>query len=194
MAPVGGRAPGARARPHATSRPAAHVKIAPDAQGGQTLVAAVRRRRVSAYGAGQSLDPAIDACRRPARYGMTSTVGYSAPAAERPRGVADVHLAASRALEAAEMRRGDGVVARLPYVARRRVGLRTIVQPQFTHTLGPWLAATSGKPGKAKDKERALLGELIDMLPPFDVFRQCFSPALAAQRALDAVGKIARRG
>jgi hypothetical protein len=82
------------------------------------------------------------------------------------------------AWNAAEVRRGDDVVARLPYVARRRVALRTIVQPQLTQTLGPWLAATSGKPEKGKDNERALLGELIDMLPPFDVFRQCFSPAL----------------
>jgi proline dehydrogenase len=62
-------------------------------RGGQ-LLDALRRRRVSAYGAGQSLDPAIDGCRRLARYGMTSTVGYSAPAGERPRAVADVHLAA----------------------------------------------------------------------------------------------------
>src|SRR5436190_1543608 len=65
-----------------------------------------------------------------------------------------------------------------PHVARRRVGLSTIVQPRLTRTLGPRLAATSGKPGTAKDKERAVPGKLIDMLPPFDVFRQCFSPAL----------------
>jgi hypothetical protein len=80
------------------------------------------------------------------------------------------------AWDVAEVRKGDDVVARLPYVARRRAGLRTIVQPQFTQTLGPWLATPTGKSGKSN--ERALLGELIDMLPPFDVFRQCFSPAL----------------
>jgi hypothetical protein len=77
--------------------------------------------------------------------------------------------------DVAEVRKGDDVVARLPYVARRRAGFRTIVQPQFTQTLGPWLAAPTGK---GKSNERALLGELIEMLPPFDVFRQCFSPTL----------------
>jgi proline dehydrogenase len=54
----------------------------------------LRRRRASAYGAGQGLDDALAACRRLAGYGMASTVGYSAPAGESPRAVADVHLAA----------------------------------------------------------------------------------------------------
>jgi proline dehydrogenase len=54
----------------------------------------LRRRRASAYGAGTGLDDALDACRRLAAYGMTSTVGFSALAHERPREVADVHLAA----------------------------------------------------------------------------------------------------
>src|SRR4051794_23640872 len=54
----------------------------------------LRRRRAAAYGAGPGLDDALDACRRLAAYGMRSTVGYSSPAGERPRAVADVHLAA----------------------------------------------------------------------------------------------------
>lgn len=54
----------------------------------------LRRRRMSAYGAGTGLDEALDACRRLAAYGMASILGYSALAHERPREVADVHLAA----------------------------------------------------------------------------------------------------
>ena len=54
----------------------------------------LRRRRAAAYDAGPGLDDALDACRRLAAYGMRSTVGYSAPAGEAPRAVADVHLAA----------------------------------------------------------------------------------------------------
>jgi len=54
----------------------------------------LRRRRNAAYDAGPGLDDALDACRRLAAYGMRSTVGYSAPAGERPRAVADVHLSA----------------------------------------------------------------------------------------------------
>ena len=37
----------------------------------------------------------------------------------------------------AVVRRGDEVVARLPYALRQRFGLPTITQPQFTQTLGP---------------------------------------------------------
>ena len=63
----------------------------------------LRRRRASAYGAGTGLEEAIDACRRLAAYGMTSTVGYSALAHERPREVADVHLAAFEQLEGEDL-------------------------------------------------------------------------------------------
>jgi GNAT acetyltransferase-like protein len=76
------------------------------------------------------------------------------------------------------VRRGDEVVARLPYTRRRRLGLTTIVQPQLTQTLGPWLAPAEGKYARRLETEKRLLGQLIDGLPPFDFFRQSFSPAL----------------
>jgi Acetyltransferase (GNAT) domain len=82
------------------------------------------------------------------------------------------------AWDAVEIRRGEEVVARLPYARRRRAGLMTIVQPPLTQTLGPWIAPTQGKPARRADNERTLLGELIEMLPSFDVFRQCFAPTL----------------
>jgi hypothetical protein len=78
----------------------------------------------------------------------------------------------------AVVRRGGRVVARLPYVRRRRLGLVTIVQPPFTQTLGPWIGEIDGKYARRLDIEKRLLGRLIEMLPPFDVFRQCFSPAM----------------
>jgi hypothetical protein len=76
------------------------------------------------------------------------------------------------------VRRGDEVVARLPYAHRRRFGLMTIVQPPFTQTLGPWLAETHGKHARRLEVEKKLLAQLIEMLPPFDVFRQSFSTAM----------------
>jgi hypothetical protein len=76
------------------------------------------------------------------------------------------------------VRRGDEVVGRLPFVQRRRFGLRTIVQPPYTQTLGPWLAETSGKYARRLEIEKKWLGQLIDALPPFDVFRQCFSTSM----------------
>jgi hypothetical protein len=76
------------------------------------------------------------------------------------------------------VRRGGEVVARLPYVRRRAAGLDTIVQPPLTQTLGPWLAPCEGKYARRLETEKKLLGQLIEQLPPFDFFRQCFSPAL----------------
>jgi hypothetical protein len=79
---------------------------------------------------------------------------------------------------AAVVRRDDEVVARLPYMHRRRYGLTTIVQPHLTQTLGPWLAPMTCKYARRLEAEKRLLGKLIEMLPPFDFFRLNFSPAL----------------
>jgi hypothetical protein len=78
----------------------------------------------------------------------------------------------------AVVRRGDEVVARLPYTYRRRFGLTTIVQPHLTQTLGPWLAPTTGKYAHRLEAEKRLLGQLIEMLPPFDFFRLNLAPEL----------------
>jgi hypothetical protein len=79
---------------------------------------------------------------------------------------------------AAVVRRGSDVLARLPYRRRRRFGLTTLVQPHLTQTLGPWLAPMSCKYARRLETEKKLLGQLIDMLPPFDFFRMNFTPAL----------------
>ena len=81
---------------------------------------------------------------------------------------------------AAVIRRGDEVVARLPYARRRRLGLTAIVQPPFTQTLGPWLARTAGKYARRLETEKKLLEQLIEMLPSVAFFRQCFSPTLTS--------------
>jgi Acetyltransferase (GNAT) domain len=78
----------------------------------------------------------------------------------------------------ATVKRGDNVVARLPYAHRRRLGLSTIGQPPFTQTLGPWLAPMEGKYARRLETEKKLLGQLIEQLPAFDFYRQSFSPAL----------------
>ena len=78
----------------------------------------------------------------------------------------------------AEVTRGDQVVARMPYMVRRRFGLTTISQPPFTQTLGPWLAPMEGKYARRVETEKKLLSQLVEALPPFDFFRQSFSPSL----------------
>jgi hypothetical protein len=54
----------------------------------------------------------------------------------------------------------------------------TIVQPPLTQTLGPWLGEIEGKYARRLEIEKKLLGQLIEMLPPFDVFRQSFTTAM----------------
>jgi hypothetical protein len=79
---------------------------------------------------------------------------------------------------AAVVRRGDDVVARLPFVQRRRAGVAAIVQPDLTQTLGPWMAPLECKYARRLETEKKLLGQMIRMLPRFDLFRMNFSPAL----------------
>jgi hypothetical protein len=54
----------------------------------------------------------------------------------------------------------------------------TIVPPPLTQTLGPWLAPVDGKYPRRLETERKLVAELIELLPPFDVFRQSFSTTM----------------
>jgi hypothetical protein len=69
--------------------------------------------------------------------------------------------------------RKDGeVVAAMPYVLRRRYGLRVIGQPALTQKLGPWLRAKDSKYSTRLADEKELMQALIDQLPPFDYFTQ----------------------
>jgi hypothetical protein len=78
----------------------------------------------------------------------------------------------------ATVRRGPAVVARLPFATRRILGMTAIVQPHLTPTLGPWLAPPEGKYARRLETEKRLLGELIELLPPVDLFRVNFSSNL----------------
>jgi hypothetical protein len=79
---------------------------------------------------------------------------------------------------AVEVVREGRVVARLPYVLRRRQGLVTITQPPLTQTLGPWMAPITGRYTQQLNVQKELLTELIRGLPAFDHFRMNFSPCL----------------
>jgi antitoxin (DNA-binding transcriptional repressor) of toxin-antitoxin stability system len=58
------------------------------------------------------------------------------------------------------------VLARLPYVRRRRRGLTVLGPPPLTQTLGPWIEPSRGKPASAHGREMALLSELAERIPP----------------------------
>ena len=76
------------------------------------------------------------------------------------------------------VKRGDEVFARLPYVLKQRLGVKVVTQPPLTPSLGPWIRQTPGKYAKQLETEKDLMSELIEQLPPFDAFRQNFSPAV----------------
>jgi Acetyltransferase (GNAT) domain len=71
----------------------------------------------------------------------------------------------------------DGkIVGRLPFVLKKRFGLKVITQPPLTQTLGPWVDAGSGNYTRRLGTEKRLTTQLIEKLPDFDVFSQHFSP------------------
>lgn len=70
--------------------------------------------------------------------------------------------------------RGGEVVARLPYVIKKRKGLTVLSMPQLTQTLGPWLRPSKAKYAKQLSEQKDLMTELIQKLPRFDYFFQNF--------------------
>jgi lipid II:glycine glycyltransferase (peptidoglycan interpeptide bridge formation enzyme) len=70
--------------------------------------------------------------------------------------------------------RDNNVVARWPYVIKKRYGLTLLTQPPLTQTLGPWLISSTGKYTKQLSEQKDLMTELIAMLPAYDYFGQNF--------------------
>jgi hypothetical protein len=73
-----------------------------------------------------------------------------------------------------EVVRGDQIAARMPFVLRRRFGLRIIRPPPLTPTLGPWIRPSAASAARRMAEEKELLNELIDQLPPWDCFEADF--------------------
>ena len=80
--------------------------------------------------------------------------------------------------DAVTVERDGRVVARLPYAITRARGLRAIMQPPLTPTLGPWLAPMEGKHVTRLGQEMELLDELADGLPPVDLVHHHLAPSL----------------
>lgn len=76
--------------------------------------------------------------------------------------------------DAVEIEEEGRVVARFPFVVRRRYGLRILGQPGLSQTLGPWIEHTSEAPAQRVAREQDLYNRLIKKLPRFDVFLQNF--------------------
>lgn len=76
--------------------------------------------------------------------------------------------------DAVEIEEGGRVVARLPFVATKKLGLRVLSQPSLTQALGPWIERIPESSSKRLAREKDLYSRLIAGLPTHDVFRQNF--------------------
>jgi len=75
---------------------------------------------------------------------------------------------------AAEVKHGDSIQARFPYVIRKRSGFKFLTSAPLTPILGPWLAPSLAKYPKQLAQQKELMFALIDQLPRFDFFVQNF--------------------
>lgn len=74
--------------------------------------------------------------------------------------------------------RGNQMVARMPYVMKRKYGLTVITMPPLTQTLGPWCRSSGAKYAKQLSYQHQLYEEIVERLPRFDYFSQNFSPEI----------------
>ena len=85
---------------------------------------------------------------------------------------------APNAWGAVDLLRGGAVVARLPYVVKKKAGLTALSMPPLTPTLGPWLAPSTAKYANQLGQQKELMSSLIEQLPPCDYFSQYFHPSV----------------
>jgi hypothetical protein len=78
--------------------------------------------------------------------------------------------------EEVSVKRGGQLAARLPFVRKKVAGRVWLLQPKLTPYLGPWLRPSSAKLPHKLAEEKELMEELIDVLPKFGLFHQCFAP------------------
>lgn len=81
----------------------------------------------------------------------------------------------------------DGkVVARMPYMVKRVMGVVGLCMPPLTHTLGPQLPMVASNRGPSLFNDRGLLNQLWEKLPPHHYFAHTCDPIL--DHALAAYG------
>jgi len=80
--------------------------------------------------------------------------------------------------EEVEVKDGNEVVGRLPFVIDRKAGFRILRHPAFTHLLGPAVESGYGKPQTRLKNRIRISRELIDQLPYFDTFKQGMDPSI----------------
>lgn len=74
--------------------------------------------------------------------------------------------------DVALVERGGRIDGALPYVIKRRLGMRLLTQPALTPRLGPWLRHFKGKQSGRHAYEKDMLSALIEALPSYSIYRQ----------------------
>jgi hypothetical protein len=74
--------------------------------------------------------------------------------------------------DVALVRKGDEVVASMPYTLRKYYGFSISTQPLLTQTLGPWFKGVGNESRSELSKQMKWMQNLIDQLPNFDYFNQ----------------------
>lgn len=77
-----------------------------------------------------------------------------------------------------EVKQGDFLAGRLPFIIVKKKGFRTLCMPAFTHLLGPFVNSSDGKPQTRMMNRLSTVRSLIDQLPPFDFFKQAIDPSI----------------
>src|SRR5713226_1466638 len=77
-----------------------------------------------------------------------------------------------------EVKQGDYLAGRLPFVVNQKKGFRILGMPDFTHVLGPVVNSSDGKPQTRMMNRLSTVGSLIEKLPPFDFFKQVIDTSI----------------
>ncbi|WP_129286759.1 GNAT family N-acetyltransferase [Streptomyces sp. GZWMJZ-114] len=69
-------------------------------------------------------------------------------------------------------RAGDEVTGRWCYVQEELAGLSVVCMPHLTQTAGPWVRSGQRRPARELSEQIQIVTELLDLLPPHDLFVQ----------------------
>ncbi len=90
--------------------------------------------------------------------------------------------------QAAEVKQDGKVIGRLPFVAKRKQGLRLITLPPCTPWLGPWIRPSGGKSTTELSHQHQVLEKLIKQLPAYDISVLSCAPEYTNLMALGWAG------
>ncbi len=78
--------------------------------------------------------------------------------------------------DVALVEKGGNIVATMPYYIRtNKIGLKLMVQPQLTQTLGPWISYPQNQKYEKKlSFDKQIINALLEQLPQYDYFAQNF--------------------